>query len=305
VADKNIGQETVIFRSAGGRAPVHVLDALHSAQNWRIFNAEFGVALPHTWVGDVLYARRQEPVTDKAVFCSMPGELHTTPRIYKPGAFSVLLFEPEVFAGYIAEHGLTRGAWRKVFSEISPELRREIARVLRVARTQTTDMEAQSAIVGLFEVMLPELFDGAEHRPQAAVSERAAARIRECLHADMTGSLDLETLAAHCGLSRFQALRSFKRRYGLPPHAYQLCLKVSLARRLLQGGYSSTEVAATCGFADQSHFGRVFKRSVGMTPASYGTAVANTNGSTSSGTWPVSIDQVLAQSDSRVRSGGR
>lgn len=298
MADRTVEQETVKFRSAGGRAPVNVLDAEYSTQNWRVFNAEFGIALPHTWFGDVLYGRRQEAVPSSAVFCSMPGELHTTPRIYKPGAFSVLLFEPRVFAGYIAEHGLTQGAWRRAFTRASPELLREMAAVLRVARSETSDMEAQSAIVGLFEVMLPELFDGAGRGPQAAVSERAARLIRECLHADVAGTLDLETLAARCGLSRFQALRAFKRRYGIPPHAYQLCLKVSMARRMLQSGYSSTEVAASCGFADQSHFGRVFKRSLGVTPASYGTALA-TAGANASASWPMSMDEVLAQSDSR------
>ncbi|HEY0468097.1 MAG TPA: helix-turn-helix domain-containing protein, partial [Polyangiaceae bacterium] len=74
------------------------------------------------------------------------------------------------------------------------------------------------------------------------------------------------------GLSRFEALRAFKKRYGLPPHAYQLCLRIGHARRLLLEGAPAAEVAARCGFADQSHFTRHFKRFNGVTPMQYATA---------------------------------
>jgi len=292
-------QETVKFHSAGGRLAVNVLDAEHSAQNWRVFNAEFGIALPNTWYGDVLYTRRQEAVADDAVFCSMPGELHTTPRIYRPGSFSVLLFPPDVFTSYIAERGLTRGAWKRAFTRVSPELLRNMANVLRVAREKASDLEAQSAIVDLFDIALPELFDGASQGMQAAVSDRAARRIRECLHADVSGTLDLESLAARCGIGKFHALRSFKRRYGVPPHAYHLCLKVSMARRMLESGYSATQIATRCGFTDRSHFGRMFKRSLGVTPASYGAAVAPQAFRIRA------MDAMLSQSDSGCRVARR
>ena len=284
--------ETVKFHMAGGSAPVNVLDALYSTQHWRIFNAEFGVALPSTWLGDVKYMREQVSVTSDMVFCSMPGELHTTPRVTHPGAFSVLLFEPHVFLGYLREYGLSGGAWRRSFTHASPALLREMTNVLSIARGSASNMQAQSAIVDLFEVMLPELYEGKSRGSQANVGDRAVRRIRECLHADVSGTIDLETLAAHCGLSKFQALRAFKRQYGLPPHAYQLCLKVSMARRMLQSGYSATEVAASCGFTDQSHFGRIFKRALGVTPAVYGNAQA-LGSAPPAARWPMNIDAVL------------
>src|SRR3954469_23813961 len=92
--------------------------------------------------------------------------------------------------------------------------------------------------------------------------------------------LELETLAQRAGLSRFHALRAFKRRYGLPPHAYQLCLRISRARCMLLAGAPAADVAVQCGFVDQSHFNRHFKRLVGMTPMQY----AHTGGISKPGT---------------------
>jgi AraC-like DNA-binding protein len=92
--------------------------------------------------------------------------------------------------------------------------------------------------------------------------------MRECLNEEGL-NVDLETLAKRAGLSRFQALRAFKQRYGLPPHAYQLCLRMSQARSMLRQGAPAADVAARCGFADQSHFTRHFKRFNGVTPAHY------------------------------------
>jgi AraC-like DNA-binding protein len=92
--------------------------------------------------------------------------------------------------------------------------------------------------------------------------------MRECLNEEGF-DVDLETLARKVGLNRFQALRTFKRRYGLPPHAYQLCVRLGHARSMLSQGGAAADVAARCGFVDQSHFTRLFKRSFGVTPMQY------------------------------------
>jgi AraC-like DNA-binding protein len=108
-------------------------------------------------------------------------------------------------------------------------------------------------------------------RPSAGPPVRAAARMRECLNEEGL-NIDLETLAKRAGLSRFAALRAFKKRYGLPPHAYQLCLRISHSRRMLLEGAPAADVAVRCGFADQSHFTRHFKRFNGVTPMQYALA---------------------------------
>ncbi|TDD22012.1 AraC family transcriptional regulator [Nonomuraea diastatica] len=64
-------------------------------------------------------------------------------------------------------------------------------------------------------------------------------------------------------------LRSFRRAYGLPPHAYVVQLRVRRARALLERGTPPAEAAVAAGFCDQSHLSRHFRRMVGVTPGAY------------------------------------
>jgi len=79
----------------------------------------------------------------------------------------------------------------------------------------------------------------------------------------------LAELAAVAGLSRFELTRTFRAQVGLPPHAFQLDLRVARARELLAAGEPPAGVAAACGFYDQAHLTRVFRRAVGVPPARY------------------------------------
>jgi AraC-like DNA-binding protein len=61
----------------------------------------------------------------------------------------------------------------------------------------------------------------------------------------------------------------FRQAVGLPPHAYQLQLRLSHARNLLAQGFPISYVAHETGFFDQTHFTKQFKRHVGVTPGTY------------------------------------
>jgi AraC-like DNA-binding protein len=87
--------------------------------------------------------------------------------------------------------------------------------------------------------------------------------------ADRVSLAELSTVA---GLSRFELVRRFRADTGMPPHAFQIDLRIGRARRMLAAGEAPAAVAASCGFADQAHLTRTFRRSVGVTPARFARA---------------------------------
>lgn len=82
-------------------------------------------------------------------------------------------------------------------------------------------------------------------------------------------TVPLHELAQETGLSRYQLIRAFRRHTGLTPQRWQLNQRVNLARHALREGDGLADIAYRLGFADQSHFQRVFKLYTGVTPGQY------------------------------------
>ena len=80
----------------------------------------------------------------------------------------------------------------------------------------------------------------------------------------------MEELATLTGLSQSYFSHAFKASTGLPPHQWQMKARIERAKQLmLKGELPMSVVAAETGFADQAHFTRVFRKSVGATPAAW------------------------------------
>jgi AraC family transcriptional regulator len=84
--------------------------------------------------------------------------------------------------------------------------------------------------------------------------------------------LSVPELARRANLSVDHFARSFEKATGLTPHRYLLQVRLSHARALMTRPWrplSLAEIAVTCGFADQAHFGRHFRCFFGMTPTAF------------------------------------
>jgi AraC-like DNA-binding protein len=114
---------------------------------------------------------------------------------------------------------------------------------------------------------------GARPRVAAKQPARELDRVQALIADSSDEPMSLRELAAEAGLSKYHLIRAFRRRFGVTPYAYFLERRVERARQLFDRGGSAAAVAAACGFADQSHLTRHFKRIVGVTPGEYATAV--------------------------------
>lgn len=82
-----------------------------------------------------------------------------------------------------------------------------------------------------------------------------------------TDEMTMAEVSGKLGMSRKSLEREFQRKTGMSPARYRMKCRVARGRDLLR--YSSktlAEIAAECGFHDQSHFSRVFSKEEQVSP---------------------------------------
>lgn len=111
---------------------------------------------------------------------------------------------------------------------------------------------------------------GARPAPRpGGLSSRQLRRARDYLEAHLAENVSLSEVAATCSLSAAHFARGFRLSVGMPPHRYLVHRRVARARELLaRTRLPLSDIAVQCGFADQSHLSRVFRRVLGITPGS-------------------------------------
>jgi AraC family transcriptional regulator len=95
-------------------------------------------------------------------------------------------------------------------------------------------------------------------------------RATEILRANLIGGVALKEVARECGLSVGYFSHAFRRTLGVAPHKWLIEQRVVLSKeKLRDGGLSLSDVAAECGFSDQSHLTRAFRQTVGVSPGAW------------------------------------
>jgi len=143
------------------------------------------------------------------------------------------------------------------------------AAILRYAREidgGDDTLAASEAYLVLVEALVGLAGEG---RPLGERLPPTLTRVRERMHDEMAERLTVEDLAEVARLGRFQLLRAFSRRFGLPPSDYLRTIRLEAAKRRLAAGEAPADVAAAVGFVDQPHLTRLFKRAYGVTPGAY------------------------------------
>lgn len=98
----------------------------------------------------------------------------------------------------------------------------------------------------------------------------ALLRARDFLRNCDEGSLRLAQIARQVRMHPVHLSREFRRVFGVTMSHYARHLKIQKAKILLATSDTPlSEISHLCGFHDQSHFSRCFKKYVGVTPLAY------------------------------------
>lgn len=81
--------------------------------------------------------------------------------------------------------------------------------------------------------------------------------------------IDVDNISGEACFSKFHFIRLFKKIYGKTPHQYLTAVRLAKAVILLKAGKPVMEVCNAVGFESASSFGKLFKRTIGMSPSAF------------------------------------
>jgi AraC-like DNA-binding protein len=108
------------------------------------------------------------------------------------------------------------------------------------------------------------------NQARGGLAPGARRRVLAHIEAHFAEKIELCDLAALAGLSECHFSRAFKQSLGVPPHRYLMRRRVAAAAALIeQTDRPLSDISLEVGFADQSHFTRVFVELTDETPRAY------------------------------------
>ncbi|MEM9913517.1 MAG: AraC family transcriptional regulator [Planctomycetota bacterium] len=135
---------------------------------------------------------------------------------------------------------------------------------------------APLVVDGLVNVILGRLLQFGETpiaapKRRAKLSSRQYAAVVDLIEYRSPASPSLDELADAAGVTRFHFSRLFKQTAGVSPMHFVQQRKIERAQNLMRTRpeWTLAAVAFDCGFADQSHFTRTFKKHLGVSPSAW------------------------------------
>ncbi len=110
---------------------------------------------------------------------------------------------------------------------------------------------------------------GIQERSQG-LTRRQLQGVTDFIVAHISQDISLEALAQQISFSPYHFARLFRQTTGESPHQFVLRQRIEKACHLLKtADMPLAHIALESGFANQSHFTRIFKRHLGLTPRAY------------------------------------
>lgn len=183
--------------------------------------------------------------------------------------------EPTLFEWAIPEHSSGRDV------ELVNHWGVKDSQIEHILRALEADLEAGLPSGQLFGesllcalgVHLQRHYGVTQLRQPKAPNRLPKARLRRVLdfiEANLDREITLRALAKTAGMSPHYFSVMFKQSTTFSPHQYVLRKRIELGRKLLSDSRVTVlEAAVRSGFSDHSHFTKIFRRIVGITPTAY------------------------------------
>jgi AraC family transcriptional regulator len=232
------------------RPPEEVLEHSHSDAHFVLITG-----------GDYVSIATGRPATGYPVFIyNPPGTTHRDRFECGRGSYFAISLEPAKAASMREGISLPDEPLHLVTTA-------QLAIALRIARC-CSSAASGLALDALSYELLGSMDRRARHTEQIAPNWLHKAM--ELLHDRYLDDLSIADIATSVGVHPIHLARSFRRHFGCSPAEFTRFRRLEKGAQMLTRSRGPlSEIALTCGFADQSHFSKEFARNLGIPPGKY------------------------------------
>jgi AraC family transcriptional regulator len=218
-------------------------------------NAHFSFALK----GGCLEKKKEDyEITPGHIVYYSAGEYHQVLKVSKPTKRINL----EIEAAFFEKFGITDSDARMAVTR-NPDVKFLMVKIFNELLTNDrfSEVSIQMVLLQLIKMTPSQGFNNS--------IPSWVRTVREFLNNHAEETITLSTLSSISNLHPVTISKQFPRYFSCTVGEYKRKLRIEKALKLITANHSLSDVAYECGFFDQSHFIRTFKKMTGFLPQQY------------------------------------
>lgn len=153
----------------------------------------------------------------------------------------------------------------------SDKILTNLRRLKDLQAQENTEFQTRNILSETWLLLLEDIHTN--HKAGVALKSEQTDRIRSMLsfiHNHYRERITIGRIADASGVSEREAARCFRKNLNQSPIEYLLSYRLNEAKKLLlSSDLPITEICYQCGFSESSYFGKIFRRTYGVTPTEY------------------------------------
>lgn len=154
---------------------------------------------------------------------------------------------------------------------VSDKILANLRRLKELQEGENTEFQTRNILSETWLLLLEDIH--INYKAEKMLKSEQTDRIRSMLsfiHNHYRERITIERIADAAGVSEREAARCFRKNLNQSPIEYLLSYRLNEAKKLLlSSDLPITEICYQCGFSESSYFGKIFRRTYGVTPREY------------------------------------
>lgn len=196
---------------------------------------------------------------------------HGAQALISNAAFISIQFDPDYFRKLCILYGQKAYGFSNTLIAYDDELRNLMHTFFREYRKNDActpitlkSLETQLAVSLIRRLRFDDAYTRAEQK------EESIDHIIDYVQDNYEDGFSLDDVSERTHMNKYSLIRKFKAHTGMTPYEFHLDTRLRRALELLEDLQMKViDVAVLCGFKNHSHFSRMFKQKLGMTPTEY------------------------------------